>query len=565
MKEYPYIIPKPEDWPIARFYSDRNAIVKKLSRGSIEQLKNQFKGDLPSLINQAIYSEKFRVKTEPFKVDPPNEYSYWRKLESELGEIAREDIDEHEVYEDILNRICNRYAEEIAGDFVPKTFEFARNILSYFFKTIYNPFYTSGQSPFWGKREDLLDRFRIVGPMDHIRSLFDKGTVMILPTHFSNLDSILIGYGIDMMTGMPAFSYGAGLNLYDYELMAYYMSRLGAYKVDRRKKNAIYLQSLKQFSSISIQEGMNNIFFPGGTRSRSGMLEKNLKLGLMGTLIDAQNDFYLRNVNKKIIIVPLVVSYHFVFEAQSLIDQHLRREGKEFYINKAKPRKTTMKNLRFISRVFKGESNVTLSFGDPIDIFGNQLDRQGRSIQNNQELNIREYFESRGQLSFDHQRNMVYTRNLADKLVGSYAKENVVLTSHIVAFVCFQLFKKLYPFMDIYSLLTLPNDYMKLNYIEVLQTIDIIRSVVKRMAKEGKLKHGPELDSLKAEEIFTDAEKNLNAYHFYAPLKRSNEKVISEDFNLLYFYHNRLEGYHLDTEIKVSKTKSLKINRSLYS
>ncbi|MEZ4907100.1 MAG: hypothetical protein R2771_05540 [Saprospiraceae bacterium] len=58
----------------------------------------------------------------------------------------------------------------------------------------------------------------------------------MLPTHQSNLDSMLIGYTIDFKLGLPAFAYGAGLNLYNYEIPAYYMSRLGAYKVDRRKK-----------------------------------------------------------------------------------------------------------------------------------------------------------------------------------------------------------------------------------------------------------------------------------------------------------------------------------------
>ena len=61
-------------------------------------------------------------------------------------------------------------------------------------------------------------------------------TVIIVPTHFSNLDSILIGYAIDGIMGLPAFHYGAGLNLYDLELVAYFINRLGAYKVDRRKK-----------------------------------------------------------------------------------------------------------------------------------------------------------------------------------------------------------------------------------------------------------------------------------------------------------------------------------------
>jgi len=73
------------------------------------------------------------------------------------------------------------------------------------------------------------------------------------------------------------------VNLYDVEILAYYMNRLGAYRVDRRKKNPIYLETLKSMASLSLLEGLNHIFFPGGTRSRSGAIEENLKLGLLNS------------------------------------------------------------------------------------------------------------------------------------------------------------------------------------------------------------------------------------------------------------------------------------------
>ena len=70
---------------------------------------------------------------------------------------------------------------------------------------------------FWGRRKDLLERLHIDGYVEETRALFKKGTVVIVPTHFSNLDSIMLGYVIDQVAGLPAFIYGAGLNLYDNE------------------------------------------------------------------------------------------------------------------------------------------------------------------------------------------------------------------------------------------------------------------------------------------------------------------------------------------------------------
>lgn len=567
MQEYPNIIEDLDDWPITTFYKDRPRVVKKLAKETYDHLvaTNADPTQLSALLNQTIYAEKLRSKTEPLKVDPPKEYSYWKNMESELSADMLKGDDAFPLVEEKLKRILNRYSEEIAGNFVPKTFLFARKVLTRFFSALYNPFSVKGGGFLWGNKETLLDKFQIEGPMDHIRDLFDKGTVMVLPTHFSNLDSILIGYAIEMLTGMPAYSYGAGLNLYDYEVMAYYMSRLGAYKVDRRKKNPIYAQAIKQFSTISIQEGLNSIFFPGGTRSRNGSLEKQIKMGLLSTLIDSQNEFYLRNFNKKIIIVPMVVSYHFVLEADSLIEQYLKRTGKENYLAKRKPKKTYMRSMRFINRLFKSDSNVTLSFGAPIDIFGNLLDKEGNSIKGGRKINIRDYFlNSQGDLNYDRQRNMVYTRHLADEIVKSYARENVVLSSHLLSFVCFHMFKKRYANLDLFNLVNLPNDYFNYTQEEVYEQMDRVRNRLIQMCQDGKIKLSKEVREYDMEALVKDAIKNINVYHFYKPIAQKDGKFYSEDFRLLYYYSNRLDGYKLDRLIDVEAVKSLKLISNLY-
>ncbi len=564
MQEYPNIIADYKDWPITQFYSDRERVVKKLANSTMEYLMEHHEGELLSLLNQTIYAEKLRTKTEPLKVDPPKENNYWKKMEVDLATELLSGAESMKAVEERLRKIVNRYSEEITGDFQPKTFQFARKALTRFFSALYNPFFVKGGGPMWGSKETLLDKFRIEGPMDHIRELFDKGTVLILPTHFSNLDSILIGYAIEMLTGMPAYSYGAGLNLYDYELMAYYMSRLGAYKVDRRKKNPIYAQCIRQFSTISIQEGMNSIFFPGGTRSRNGQIEQKVKLGLLSTLIDAQNEFYLRNFDKKIIIVPLVISYHFVLEAGSLIEQHLKRVGKENYLAQRKPKKTYMKNIRFLNRLMKSDSSVTLSFGEPIDIFGNPLDRDANSIKNDKPIDIKGYFLSDGKMTFDKQRNMVYTRHLGGEIVKSFYKENIVLSSHLVAYVGFQMFKKKYANIDLFNLLNLPKDYLDFELHHFLETLDYLRDKLIEREQAGEIKLSDEVRSYNAKSLIEDAIKNLNVYHFYKPIGIKSGKVYSEDYRLLYYYHNRLEGYDLDKHVKVAAMKSFKLSPIAY-
>ena len=154
----------------------------------------------------------------------------------------------------------------------------------------------------------------------------------MVPTHFSNLDSILIGWVIQFL-GLPPFIYGAGLNLFNIKIIAYFINSLGAYKVDRRKKNPIYLETLRTYSTEALRKGCHSLFFPGGTRSRSGKIEKALKLGLLSTTIEAQRINYEQNGEKggKIFIVPVVLNYHFTLEAPVLINDYLRAKGQERY------------------------------------------------------------------------------------------------------------------------------------------------------------------------------------------------------------------------------------------
>ena len=144
---------------------------------------------------------------------------------------------------------------------------------------------------FFRSKYTLRDKIHIVGKVKMLRKLASQGTIIMVPTHFSNIDSMLIGWVIHSL-GLPAFIYGAGLNLFNIKIFAYFMNSLGAYKVDRRKKNITYLETLKMYSNLAIQKGAHSLFFPGGTRSRSGMIEKNLKLGLLSTAVEAQRHIF---------------------------------------------------------------------------------------------------------------------------------------------------------------------------------------------------------------------------------------------------------------------------------
>ncbi|MDG2450565.1 MAG: 1-acyl-sn-glycerol-3-phosphate acyltransferase [Saprospiraceae bacterium] len=545
---FPSIIENLTDWPISRFYRDRKKIVEELGELSYKSILEKYGDNLPDVLKQTIHSETIRSKNIPWQVDPPDELDYWKELGSEFKRIALTEEGQQAKYQDLCKKIIRRYAEEIPGDFVPKTFLFARKFLTRMFGAIYNPWYKKDQNGmWWGKRDEVLNKFKVTGPVEKIRSLFDRTSVVVVPTHFSNLDSPLIGYGIETMTGLPAFSYGAGLNLYDYELAAYYISRLGAYKIDRRKRNGIYLNTLKEFSVISFLKDLNTVFFPGGTRSRSGALEDSLKYGLLGTLIEAQNYNYKNGLNKKVMIVPLVVSYHFIFEAEELVNQHLRKEGRANYISSKSKKKASFFHL--LQRFLKSDTEVYMSFGEPIDVFGNILDDQGNSLKNGEIIDIEQHFISEEKLTLDKQRNDVYTRVLAQQIVESYKTENVVLSSHVVAFSAYYLVEKKYSDLDKFTLLGLSSDQVELEKDNYHSLVRELIEELKVMSVNGELKLAPILHE-DIEKVIDDGIKHLSSFHVNKPWYKTESKYKTMNLKLLYFYHNRLLGYDLKKRLQ---------------
>ena len=267
---YPHITPKLEDWPIYKLSLDRKAFIKEIIEHTVVKLREKQDGDYSEVLSKAIYQERIRMRDKPWRVDPPNERHFWKKIKKRVDGIDPDapTAEKQQAHEEVIYRIVDRYAEEIVGSFLPNTFLQARKILTALFKRLLSK--RGNKTRGWGRKEQLYHKIKIYGPIEQIRSLAKEGTIVMVPTHFSNLDSVLIGYAIDLKVGLPSFSYGAGLNLYNFGPAAYFMNRLGAYRVDRRKKNPIYLETLKSMSSLSIDRGIHSLFFPGGTRSRAG-------------------------------------------------------------------------------------------------------------------------------------------------------------------------------------------------------------------------------------------------------------------------------------------------------
>lgn len=550
-KSYSHVIPEIEDWPIYRLHQDRRNFIREIDAFTIRKFTGYGATKLADILAKTIYLERIRIKEEPWKVDPPKERQFWRKIRRKLAvsmDNSKEEV--RQTSEEILQQIVHRYSEEIVGTFRIQTFLFARKFLTLFFTRLLNTAAGRNIHRFWGSKYQLSERFIVKGFVEETRTLMEKGTIVIVPTHFSNLDSMLIGYALDTFVGLPSFSYGAGLNLYNTGYTAYFMNRLGAYRVDRRKKNPIYLETLKAMSNLSLQRGTNSLFFPGGTRSRSGSLETKLKLGLLSTVLEAQRANLVRGDDTKIFVIPLVLGYHFVLEAPFLIEQHLKQSGKERYIKEKDDFQSLRKILRFAWQFFAASNDITLSFGQPMDVLGNPVDAEGNSYdQYGNLIDVKSYFVSNGDLTEDYQRESEYTKRLGEKIVARYYKDNIVLTSHLVAFVAFELLRKNNARLDLYGILRLPADDYVFDYELLVEGVRQLQEVLEEMARNGEIRLSEEI-YWGPEELIRDGIKHLGTYHALKVLKYNKQgAVISQSFKLLYYYHNRLENYGLEKKI----------------
>ncbi|MTI22167.1 glycerol-3-phosphate acyltransferase [Fulvivirga sp. RKSG066] len=549
-KSYEPILPGTEDWPVVQLSKNRKQFIGEVVDTAVARLsaENNGKNNLRDEIENTMYLEQLRIKQNPWRVDPDDEYKFWSSIKDELVDLAGE-TNSRAKEEALIRKISSRYAHEIAGNFKKSRYKLAREIVKFGFARLLNATRVKRFGAFFRNEYTLRDKIQITGKTKLLRNLAKKGTVVMVPTHFSNLDSILIGWIIHVI-GLPAFIYGAGLNLFNINILAYFMNSLGAYKVDRRKKNPIYLETLKTYSNLAIQKGAHSLFFPGGTRSRSGRIEDSLKLGLLGTAMEAQRAIFKEKPNgkaEKIFIVPVVINYNFVLEAPALINEYLQQKGQERYYSESDEYSSSYKMIKFLIKFFTKGSDISVSIGRGLDLMGNYVDEQGRSIdRQGRFINTRDYFTSNGEITIDKQREEEYTRHLSEVIVKEYHRINRVFASHLVAFVAFRIWRKRYPKLDLYEFLRLPEEDLSIDYETFKKAFKKCRKKVMKLKKKDQVNVAAHLKG-KLDEVIKLGIDNVGMYHARRPLimDKSNN-IQTKDLNTLYYYHNRMDGYDLE-------------------
>ncbi len=510
------------------------------------------------LVNDTLHHEKKRLETDKKSPTAHEDAAFWDGVKARLGHANDSEI------KDILGTVIGRFADEIRGNFSAPLYQLATRVMPRALPMLLN-----AMSP---KRllqrgvPDIGDTIQIQGDLEAVRAVQKHGTLILTPTHVSNLDSPVIGWAIYAM-GLPPFTYGAGLNLFSNPVMSLFMRNLGAYRVDRLKTAPLYKDVLKEYATMSLELGQPNLFFPAGTRVRSNRIEQKLKLGLLSSGLRA----YINNLQRprssmasaarsspNIYIVPCTLNYHLTLEAETLIEDHLQREGKSRYIITDDESYLPRKILQFTQNLLSLDSRIVVEIAPPIDPFGNRVDpATGESVdRHGRVIDIRRYVTDRsGQPVHLPQRDRIYTQEAGEAIARAFLAHNVVVSTQLVAFVAWEVLRARAAArgggsVDLYRFLRSGDDGTGLELGRFTELVHATCRVLATKAEAGaiKLDRGP-VQRGDATEIIQSALRHFASYHTRAVLVRKGDRLFANDMKLLLYYSNRLRGYALEKEL----------------
>jgi glycerol-3-phosphate O-acyltransferase len=438
-----------------------------------------------------------------------------------------------------VERVVTDYAAEIAGHFDPRVYSFATSIIPAALGALLH-----GGKP--SKHVfDVDERILLEGEVSALQRAARQGTVVLVPTHVSNLDGLVLGYALYRL-GLPPFAYGAGLNLFSNPVLGFFMRHLGAFTVDRTKLDPLYRATVKEYTTVLLERDQHMLFFPGGTRSRSGAIESHLKLGFLGRVISAFVNRQLAAADSRpMFVVPCTLSYPIVLEAESLIEEYLSKRGGPHFVDVRDELAEPARWLGFLRGLGSLDVELHVRFGHPMDPFGNLVDKQGISRDvRGAALDCRRYVLSEGVVVRDDTRDAEYTRALSARLIESYKCQSVALPSSVLAYAVFSCLCRRFPRLDLFRLLRVLGPAATVSWTELDPEIDSLLAALKPMASAGRIQLAPEILAGGRAAVLEHGLATLTAYHRPAVLRRSAELEVTRP-SLLLYYRNHLEGYGL--------------------
>ncbi len=516
---------------LERFNADREHLLGEVERRVVARRVNDSKagGDasLEYVLNDVAFCEIKRLEAAKGKG-----LDRWRDLSRRL--LAMSDDDKQAE----LRALVRHYGHDVVGNFDPRVYKFATGLMPSALDFLFSPVRSVREGVSALRHVDA--RIHADGELDLVRACAERGTIVVTPTHSSNMDSPAIGLAL-MRAGLPPVTYGAGKNLFSNPFISFFMRNLGAYRVDRRLRFKLYNDVLKEYSTVLLERGYHSLFFPGGTRCRSNIIEKQLKLGLLGTTVTAYKNSVREGApQKRIYIVPATINYRLVLEAETLIDDYLAETGKNRYIITDDEFSRLGRLVEFFRKILVHEGSVIVRFGRPLDVFGNDITDDGESIDRAGRIVDPASFVrgATGEVSDDDQRDAEYTRTLGRRLAAVYPKLTVFHPTHLVARALYDAIAERHGTRDVYRLIRAPQPTLEVPLDTAIGHLVGLRTRLTQHPEWGQ--EHPQLAGKTALELVDDAVAGLSGYHTRPVIVRRGDTLSVDDVKLLYYYANRM-------------------------
>jgi len=521
--------------PIFKFNQERDKLVLRTS----ERVCNTIADPL-HVLNDAAYHETRRLDgtTRPRDL---GRLDRWKSLARRLGTMGD---DERRAR---LRNIVEEYANDVAGNFDPRVFRVSTRLIPTLVTALLSPraLPSLARSPDKLFSLDALgDKVVVQGDVALLKRLGERGTLVFMPTHSSNMDSIVFGFALEK-SGLPPATYGAGKNLFTNPLLSFFMQNLGAYRVDRRLRHQLYKHVLKAYSAVLIEHGYHSLFFPGGTRSRSGAVEQKLKLGLMGTGIDAYTRTVVAGRERRVFFVPATINYLITLEAETLVGDYLSEAGKERYIIEDDESARASRVAAFARKLLGMNGSVIIRFSTPLDPFGFTVDREGvsRDLRGRavQPADCARGLD--GDVVLNPQRDSQYTRELAHEVCAAYRRDTVIMSTHVTAGAAFDLLRQQTPGADLFTVLRLRDVVLSRDQLanETLR----LRDELLALERSGGIQVADAIRSCSGGDIVSQAMRAFRGYHSTSVIEPRADGVALCDSKLLFYYQNRLVAHGL--------------------
>ncbi|MCA9581313.1 MAG: 1-acyl-sn-glycerol-3-phosphate acyltransferase [Myxococcales bacterium] len=521
--------PRPGDPLIYSFNNHRDAVIAEVT----ERVVHAHQGDpahLERILNDAAMHETRRLQAQGDS-EAAESLSFWSNLYRRVARLS--DSEKRRM----LRRIVSRMAQGVAGNFDPRVHALAERAAPKMLTGIMNPTFLPTELAGTGSHLDML--VRAEGPLESLRRLSNRGTLVFVPTHSSNLDSVVLGYAL-ARAGLPPLMYGAGKNLFSNPVLSFFMHNLGAYQVDRRVQAQLYKEVLKAYACVVIEKGFHSLFFPGGTRSRSNQVENRLKLGLAGSAVEAFSRRQVRGDGRPVWFVPTTINYDLVLEAESLIEDHLREKGKARYIIEDDESSQLDRWIAFLRKLVGLSSACVIRFGSPIDPFGNSVDDIGQSIgPQGHVVDPVTYVSRNGTPELNAERDRAYTQDLAETIVDRFRRNTVIMPTQLVAHVLYRHLVQATPGMDVFGRVR-ERGTITMGWEELEQEVGNVRDAIVGLEERHELRIQNEIRTARPNAIVHRALEVWNGYHTHAAARVTQAEVVIEDPSLTLYYQNRL-------------------------